>query len=122
VFVGDAAGAEGRYAPYLGAFRALARTTVAFTGDPGEDATVVIVPGGRLEVAAAVDRAEEIARLEQQLAKAETEVDRGEAKLGNEKFVSKAPAAVVAKEREKLAGHVAERDGLAARISQLKDG
>ena len=43
-----------------------------------------IVPGGRLEVAAAVDKAEEIARLEQQLAKAETEVERGEAKLGNE--------------------------------------
>ncbi len=80
----------------------------------------MIVPGGRFEVAAAVDKAEEIARLEQQLAKAEAEVKRGEAKLGNEKFVSRAPEDVVAKEREKLAGHAAERDGLAARLAQLR--
>ena len=120
VFSGDGAGAEGRYAPYAGAFRALAKTAVAFEGAPAEDATVVVVPGGRLEVAAAVDKAEEIVRLEQQLAKAEAEVRRGEAKLGNDKFVSKAPEAVVAKEREKLAGHVAERDGLAARLDQLR--
>jgi valyl-tRNA synthetase len=120
VFSGDGVGAADRYAPYAGAFRALARTTVSFDGEPAEDATVVIVPGGRLEVAAAVDKAEEIARLEQQLAKAKAEVGRSEAKLGNEKFVSKAPEAVVAKEREKLAGHVAERDGLAARLAQLR--
>jgi valyl-tRNA synthetase len=122
VFVEDVAGAAARYAPYAGAFRALARTAVAFAGDPEQDATVVVVPGGRLEVAAAVDKAEEIARLEQQLAKAAAEVGRGEAKLSNEKFVSKAPEAVVAKEREKLAGYVAERDGLAARLAQLRDG
>jgi valyl-tRNA synthetase len=121
VFVGDGAGAAGRYAPYAGAFRALARTEVAFEGEPEADATVVLVPGGRLEVAAAVDKAEEVARLEQLLAKAEAEVERGEAKLGNEKFVGRAPEAVVAKEHEKLAGHVAERDGLAARLAQLRD-
>jgi valyl-tRNA synthetase len=120
VFSGDREGAADRYARYTGAFRALAKTSVAFEGAPAEDATVVVVPGGRLEVAAAVDKAEEIARLEQQLAKAEAEVLRGETKLGNEKFVGKAPEAVVAKEREKLAGHVAERDGLAARLAQLR--
>jgi len=120
VFVGDGAGAAERYAPYAGAFRALARTAVAFDGEPAADATVVIVPGGRLEVAAAVDRADEIARLEQQLAKAEAEVRRGEAKLGNEKFVSRAPEAIVAEERDKLAAHVAERDGLAGRLAQLR--
>ena len=122
VFVEDVAGAGERYALYAGAFRALAKTAVAFEGDPDADATVVVVPGGRIEVAAAVDKAEEIARLEQQLAKAEDEVRRGEAKLGNEKFVSKAPEAVVAKEREKLASYSAERDGLAARLAQLRDG
>ncbi len=122
VFVEDVAGAGERYALYAGAFRALAKTAVAFEGDPEADATVVVVPGGRIEVAAAVDKAEEIARLEQQLAKAEEEVRRGEAKLGNEKFVSKAPEAVVAKEREKLASYSAERDGLAARLAQLREG
>jgi valyl-tRNA synthetase len=121
VFVEDVAGVAAHYAHYAGVFRALARTDVAFDAQPEADATVVIVPGGRLEVAAAVDKAEEIARLEQQLAKAEAEVQRGEAKLGNEKFVGRAPEAVVAKEREKLAGHVAERDGLAARLAQLRE-
>ena len=101
-------------------FRALGRTEVRFGGEPADDATVVLVPGGRLDVAAAVDKAEEIARLEKELAKAEAEVRRGEAKLGNDKFVGRAPEAVVAKEREKLAGHVAERDGLAARLAQLR--
>jgi valyl-tRNA synthetase len=122
VFSADVSGAAERYALYAGAFRALARTAVVFEGDPEPDATVVVVPGGRIDVAAAVDKAEEIARLEQQLAKAAVEVERGEAKLGNEKFVSKAPEAVVAKEREKLAGYIAERDGLSARLEQLRNG
>jgi len=121
VFAGDGAGAAGRYAPYAGAIRALAKVEVAFEGDPPAGATVVLVPGGRLEVAAAVDRGEEIARLEQQLAKSEAEVARGEAKLANEKFVGRAPEVVVAKERAKLAGHVADRDGLAARLARLRE-
>ena len=120
VFVSDDAGMKEPYEHYAGVFRAMARTVIAFTGEPVDGATVVIVPGGRLEVAAAVDKAEEITRLEQQLAKAEAEVRRGEAKLGNEKFVGRAPEAVVAKEREKLAAHAAERDGLAARLAQLR--
>jgi valyl-tRNA synthetase len=132
VFVGDgaeaAAGdgadrpAEAGYAPYAGAFRALARTEVRFGGAPPDDATVVLVPGGRLEVAAVVDRAEEVARLEQQLAKVAAEVERGEEKLSNEGFVSRAPEAVVAREREKLAAYVADRDGLAARLARLREG
>ncbi|HEX5642219.1 MAG TPA: valine--tRNA ligase [Thermoleophilia bacterium] len=121
VFAGDAAAAE-RYEHHAGVFRAMARTTLAFAGEPETDATVVVVPGGRLFVAAAIDKAEEIARLEQQLARAQAEVERGEAKLGNEKFVGRAPEAVVTKEREKLASHVAERDGLAARLAQLRGG
>jgi valyl-tRNA synthetase len=121
VFVGDGDGAGARYLPYGGAFRALARTIVSFSGDPADGATVVMVPGGRLEVAAAVDKAEEIARLEQQLARTEAEVARGEAKLGNQDFVGKAPEAVVAREREKLAGYVAERDGLTSRLARLRD-
>ena len=120
VFVSDDSDVKEHYEHYAGVFRAMARTALAFTGEPAEDATVVLVPGGRLEVAAAVDKAEEIARLEQQHAKAQAEVQRGEAKLGNEKFVGRAPEAVVANEREKLAAHVAERDGLAARLAQLR--
>jgi len=80
------------------------------------------VPGGRLEVAAAVDKAEEMGRLEQQLAKVQAEVERGEARLANEGFTGRAPEAVVAKERDKLAGYVADRAELAARLAELREG
>ncbi len=120
VFVADEADATRRYDPYVGAFRALARTTVSCDGAMPPDATAIVVPGGRLEIAAVVDKAGEVARLERRLDKAEAEVRRSEAKLGHEAFVSRAPAAVVAKEREKLAGHVAERDGLVTRLSRLR--
>jgi valyl-tRNA synthetase len=98
----------------------LARTEVRFEGEPDADATVVLVPGGRLEVASVVDKAEEIARLEQQLGKIAAEIERGEAKLANEGFTGRAPAAVVAKERDKLAAYVADRDELAARLAHLR--
>jgi valyl-tRNA synthetase len=119
-FVGDGADAAARYAPYAAAVRALARTEVRFDGATVAGATVVLVPGGRLEVAATVDRAEEIARLEGQLAKVEAEVERCVAKLANEAFVGKAPEAIVAKEREKLAAYTADRDGLADRLTELR--
>ncbi len=123
VFVGeDGGGAATRYAPFAAAFRALAKTDVSFADEPDAGATVVLVPGGRLEVAAAVDRAEELARLEQQLDRAQAEVERGEAKLANEGFTGRAPGAVVAKERDKLAAHVADRDELAARLAKLREG
>jgi len=120
VFVAEAGGAAGRYAPYAAAFRALARTEVRFEGDPYADVTVVLVPGGRLEVASVVDKAEEVSRLEQQLGKIEAEIKRGEAKLATEGFTGRAPEVVVAKERDKLAAHGAERDELAARLAHLR--
>jgi valyl-tRNA synthetase len=120
IFVADSGGAAGRFAPYAAACRALARTEVRFEGDPDADATVVLVPGGRLEVASVVDMADEIARLEQQLGKIGAEIRRGEAKLANDGFTGRAPKAVVDKERGKLAAYVADRDELAARLAHLR--
>ena len=47
-------------------------------------------------------------------------VKRGEAKLANEGFTARAPEAVVAKEREKLAAWMADRAELAARLAGLR--
>ena len=118
VFVGESEGA-GAYTAYVSALRALAKTEVSLSGESVAGATVVIVPGGRFEVATSVDREEERVRLTQQLTKAEAEVERGEAKLANQGFVSRAPEAVVQKERDNLAARVAERDELRARLEQL---
>ncbi|HMK93739.1 MAG TPA: class I tRNA ligase family protein, partial [Thermoleophilia bacterium] len=107
------------YAAFAPAFRSLARVTLAGAA-AGGDETMVLVPGGRFEVAAPqVDRSEELARLRAQLEKLEGEVRRSEAKLGNTGFVSRAPEAVVEKERAKLAGYLADRDELAARLESL---
>jgi len=120
-FVAEGGEAADVYRRYAGVFRSLARTEVAFddAGTAGEN--VVLVPGGGFEVEApGVDRGEELKRLQAQLAKLEAEVVRAEAKLANESFVGKAPPAVVEKEREKLAAYRADRDELAARLSQLQ--
>jgi len=47
--------------------------------------------------------ATEQARLDKELAKQQSEIERFEKKLANEKFVANAPEAVVEAEREKLA-------------------
>src|SRR5699024_4432905 len=58
-----------------------------------------------LPLADLIDLNEEISRLQKEAKKLESEVTRGEKKLGNEKFVANAPEAVVAKEKEKLANY-----------------
>ncbi len=55
-----------------------------------------------IPMAGLIDKAAELARLEKELDKLRKERDRLEKKLGNENFVSRAPADVVAKEKQKL--------------------
>ena len=59
-------------------------------------------------------RAKERARLEKELKKAEDEIARFNAKLGNEQFVSKAPEDVLTEQREKLA----EATALVSRLKE----
>jgi valyl-tRNA synthetase len=71
-----------------------------------EDAVALVI--GSVEIyiplAGMVDLANEKARLEKELAEAESHIQRLENLLGSD-FANKAPAALVAKEREKLAGY-----------------
>jgi valyl-tRNA synthetase len=122
-FVADGASGEEAaetYRAYAAVFASLARTELSFDAVDEAGTNVVIVPGGRLEIAApAVDTTAEVARLRAQLDKLADEIGRAQQKLTNPAFVERAPAAVVAKEREKLAGHEASRDELLARIARL---
>ncbi len=57
----------------------------------------------RIPLSGLIDKAEEIARLKKEIDKLATEVARLKGKLDNDKFVSRAPPAVVEKERGRLA-------------------
>ena len=75
---------------------------------------------GYLPLADLIDLNEEISRLQKEAKKLESEVTRGEKKLGNEKFVANAPEAVVAKEKEKLANYKQQLAATESRIEELK--
>ena len=61
-----------------------------------------------------IDFAKERARLEKELKKAQEEIARFDAKLGNAQFVAKAPEEVLAEQREKRA----EAAALAVRLDE----
>jgi len=74
-------------------------------GDGGEPVATVPVPGGSVAVLAsdAVDVEAEARRAQARRAELESEIARAEGRLSNERFVAKAPEAVVQAERDKLA-------------------
>jgi len=82
-----------------------------------------LLPGGRSisvgPLAEAVDPEVERRRLQDELAKADSERDRAQRKLADARFVERAPAHLVEAEREKAARYAAEREALAARIAAL---
>jgi valyl-tRNA synthetase len=65
------------------------------------------------------DSSAERARLSKQMAEAEGQVKRLEGKLANKQFREKAPAAVVAKEEERLVAARARLEGLRQRLAEL---
>ena len=78
-----------------------------------EDITV------ELDVAGAVDVAAERRRLEKDLAAARSEAEQAERKLGNADFTAKAPAAVVDKTRQRLAGAQSDIARLEQRLAAI---
>ncbi|MEO1456570.1 MAG: valine--tRNA ligase, partial [Pseudomonadota bacterium] len=72
-----------------------------------------------LPLAGVIDVAAETARLSKERAKLEKEIAGLEAKLANETFLAKAPEAVVAEQRERLANAGAERGRLVAALERL---
>jgi len=73
--------------------------------DKGPVSVTKIIDGAELLIpmAGLVDKAAELDRLAKEVSKLEVEIGKIEAKLANEGFVSRAPEAVVAKERERMA-------------------
>ena len=73
-----------------------------------------------LDLSGAVDVVAERARLEKDLATAKKDLATAEVKLGNEGFMAKAPANVVAEIRERQAAVTADIERITAQLAALK--
>ena len=88
-----------------------------------EDAVSVVIPGATLYIpfAELVDIVQEIERLKKEEKKLQGEIARADGMLKNERFLSKAPEAKVAEEKEKLAKYTQMLEQVQTRIGQLEE-
>ncbi|MBE3578116.1 MAG: valine--tRNA ligase [Limnochordales bacterium] len=103
----------------------LDRQGLAFAGLAAErprEAAAAVAGGVEiyLPLAGLVDLESERARLEKELAEARAEAERSAQRLADERFVTRAPQAVVERERERLARYQATVAKLEARLKMLE--
>jgi valyl-tRNA synthetase len=109
---------------YLKVLARIGDLELALLGAAKPEKAVTAVAGGveiYLPLAGLVDIEQEIARLKKELKATEQEIARAQGKLSNEGFVSKAPAEIVEKERQKLAALQEKEAMLQSRLKELVD-
>jgi valyl-tRNA synthetase len=105
--------------PYL---MALARLSEVKFLDvlPTSPAPVEVVHPFRIMLNVKIDVAAERARLQKEMSRLEGEIAKANAKLSNPNFVERAPPAVVAQEKERLATFLATLEQLKSQLDKLK--
>jgi len=110
--------------PYLQRLAGASSVLIATGEEADTEKTVSAVCASaeiRIPLGELVDFKKEIARLEKEKANLENEINRAQAKLGNPGFVSKAPAALVEKEKEKIEINQGMLENLTQRIKELQE-
>jgi len=105
--------------PYL---MALARLSEVRFVDvlPTSPAPVAVVHPLRIMLNVKIDLAAERARLQKEISRVEGEIAKANAKLSNSNFVERAPAAVVAQEKERLATFLATLGQIKSQLGKLR--
>jgi valyl-tRNA synthetase len=111
-----------RHRPYLDFLARTESITVLPESDEGPEAATALVGGMKvlIPLAGLIDKDAELTRLGKEIARLQAELERIAAKLGNPSFTEKAPAAVVEKERERLASNRAAIEKLDAQAAKIR--
>ena len=107
------------FAPYLQSLARMESVAATGAGLPDNDAPVQIVGDFRLMLKIEIDIDAERTRLSKEIARIEGETIKAEKKLATPSFVERAPEAVVAQERSRLADFAALLDKLRGQLARL---
>jgi valyl-tRNA synthetase len=107
------------FAPYLQALAKLSEVKVV-DALPESPAPVSIVGDAKLMLKVEIDLAAERERLSKEIARLEGEITKAHAKLDNESFVARAPAHVVAQEKERVANFSATLEKMREQFDKLQ--
>ncbi len=95
---------------------------ISFADRAPEGAVQILVRGevAALPLKGVIDLAAERTRLDKEIAKADADIKRVDAKLGNEKFVANAPEEIVEEEKEKREAALARKAKILEALERLK--
>src|SRR5436305_3567131 len=123
VLAGASAETQARAPRWNDVSKRMARLSeISFADRPPGGARQLLVRGeiAALPLKGVIDFSAEKARLDKELAKAEADIKRVDAKLGNEKFVANAPDEIVEEEKEKRGAAVARKAKILEALERLK--
>ena len=123
VLAGASAETQARAQRWNDTVKRLARLAeISFADRPPEGAVQLLVRGEAvaLPLKGVIDLSAEKARLDKEIVKAEADIKRVDAKLGNEKFVANAPEEIVEEEKEKREAAVERKAKLQEALERLK--